>query len=107
MVLFWQDKISETVFEFTTDQLLALVDFIVLEAAQSCDNSSTNGSASSGSSTSAAAASTNQNTVKSMDDERGGVRGRLDLLLSCILDDDDRIRAIVAHIQSRAPLVSR
>ena len=107
-----QNDTSEDVFEFTTDQLLAVVDFIVLEASQSRDLSHDQDAANErtpGVSFQSAMASTSQkqNVAKVTSPEKGGVSSRLDLLLSCVCDSDDRIRAIVSHVQSQVQLVTR
>ena len=107
-----QNDTSEDVFEFTTNQLLAVVDFIVLEASQSHDMShgqdAANESMPMTSSQSAmASTSQKQNVAKATSPEKGGVSSRLDLLLSCVCDSDDRIRAIVSHVQNQVQLVTR
>ncbi|KAK7113352.1 integrator complex subunit 1-like isoform X2 [Littorina saxatilis] len=103
-----QNDTSEDVFDFTIEQLLAVVDFIVLEASQSHDMShdqhTTNGHFTPGTHSQNGA---NQKPAKPVSHEEGGVSKRLDLLLACICENDARIRAIVSHIQSRGPLVSR
>ncbi|XP_076458972.1 integrator complex subunit 1-like isoform X2 [Babylonia areolata] len=101
-----QDDISEDVFDFTTDQLLAVVDFIVLEASQHQRHSfSSDTSADAGALTSTA--TTVSLTKGGREGEVRGVSSRLELLLACVCDRDDRIRSIVSHVQRRGPLVSR
>ena len=107
-----QNDTSEDVFGFTTDQLLAVVDFIVQEASQSHDMSHGQDASSESllgisSQSATASSSQKQNVAKAASREKGGVSSRLDLLLSCVCDSDERIRAIVSHVQSKVGLVPR
>ncbi|KAK7506750.1 hypothetical protein BaRGS_00002225 [Batillaria attramentaria] len=92
----------EDVFGFSTDQLLAVVDYIALEASLSLDKAGDRPAASE----SKTATAVNQRSPQSVSQDADGVSHRLDLLLSCICDDDDKIGAIVTHVQNKAAIVS-
>jgi hypothetical protein len=93
-----QTDTTEDLFAFTADQLLAIVDFIALEASQSRGLTPTN----SGSMT---VHSASEDGVKEEEEEEE-VGGRLKLLLGCVCDKDDRLRSIVSHIHSKLELSS-
>ncbi|KAL8588059.1 hypothetical protein ACOMHN_012097 [Nucella lapillus] len=105
------DDLSEDIFQLTTRQLLALVDFIVLEAAHNQHHTSTKLTATATPDPTAhGSATANQSTAGREgggEEEGKGVGSRVELLLACVCERDDRIQSIVSHIQRRAPLVTR
>lgn len=120
-----QSDTSEDVFEFTMDQILAVVDFIVLEASQPHDASHGQSAASESAPSESAPGTSSQSETAAVDQdedtvddtvnytvnedspEKEGISSRLDLLLSCICDCDNRIRAVVSHVQNKEGRVSR
>lgn len=84
---------TEDLFAFNNEQLMAVVDFIVLEASQSQERILTTSSKVSSSLGEAV-----RKTGEAGEEEVGC---RLKLLLTCVCDSDERLKVIVSHILTK------
>ncbi|XP_025095936.1 integrator complex subunit 1-like isoform X2 [Pomacea canaliculata] len=97
---------KEDILNLNTEQLLALVDFLVLESCQSPEGNY-KGETETGLDVQTERYAVDQGSFGHSGQQCFETSNRLDLLLSCICDDDNRIRTIVRHIQNQAALSTR